>query len=340
MNKYNLLILTDHGRHTMNNSLYELARALSKNRVCNRVDVASRGMPGNHDFFFEKKSTAFQVVKVSRGFHFEEAPDVFTSHLLPGKLSDYDFILLRLPHPIDAPFLKFLTSHFDENRIMNRPSGMLTAGSKAFLLEFAPYCPPMKICKNGKDVLDFAAQFPLVLKPFYGHGGAGIVKTDGKTVWMGNHEVDFRQWADVWRKNPEPYLAMQFLENVTEGDKRILVVNGKIMGASLRLPKEGSWMCNVSLGGKSIFSQPDRTERIIAKALMEKLHPLGIGIFGFDTLMGNEGKRLLSEINVLSIGGIVPMEKESGKPIVRKTANEIWKWLEDEGWKMKDGDGR
>jgi glutathione synthase len=327
MEKYNLLILTDHSRHTENNSLYELAKALARHKRCKRVDVASRGMPGNHPFFFDKNTTSFQVVKVGSGFHFEAGPNAFTSDLIPGALSDYDFILLRLPHPIDEPFLKFLGTHFEENRIMNRPSGILVAGSKTFLKEFEEFCPPMKICKNEEDVLEFASQFTLVLKPFYGHGGAGIVKTDGRSVWMGERRVDFRTWADVWRMNPEPYLAMQFLENVTAGDKRILVVNGKIMGASLRLPKEGSWMCNVSQGGHSVFAVTDRRERKIAKVLQEKLEPLGIGIFGFDTLLGNEGKRLLSEVNVLSIGGIVPMEKESGNPIVRQTANEIMKWF-------------
>ena len=125
---------------------------------------------------------------------------------------------------------------------------------------------------------------------------------------------------------------MEYLPGVKHGDKRVLVVNGKIMGASLRIPPDGSWMCNVSLGGHSVYADVEPEEKEMAKILIEKLAKRGICIFGFDTLIGKEGKRVLSEVNVLSIGGIVPMEKESGRPVVQMTADGIVDWMLGAGY--------
>ncbi|MEZ4951084.1 MAG: glutathione synthetase [Saprospiraceae bacterium] len=329
---HSILILTDHSRHTSDNSMYDLAKALLKNKNCSSVDVASRGMPGNHDFFIEKKSKEFQVVNVGSAFKFESGPTAFTTKLQASHIDNYDFILLRLPHPIDPSFLNYLTSIFPEKNIVNRPSGIIDVSSKAFLMEVQELCPPMRIVENEAEVQAFAKEFPIVLKPFFGYGGAGIVKTDGKSVWMGNREVDFNHWAEVWRLHPEPYLAMEYLPGVKHGDKRVLVVNGKIMGASLRIPPDGSWMCNVSLGGHSVYADVEPEEKEMAKILIEKLAKRGICIFGFDTLIGKEGKRVLSEVNVLSIGGIVPMEKESGRPVVQMTADGIVDWMLGAGY--------
>ncbi len=75
----------------------------------------------------------------------------------------------------------------------------------------------------------------------------------------------------------------------------------------------------------------DENEQIIKEILTPMLHRKGIVMFGFDTLVDDDGRRVLSEINTLSIGGLVPMEDLSGKPLVRKTAGLIWDYLSGEG---------
>ena len=113
------------------------------------------------------------------------------------------------------------------------------------------------------------------------------------------------------------------MKNVTQGDKRILVVGGQIMAASLRLPAENSWLCNVAQGGTSVTAQLETEEEAIIKTISPRLEAEGIFIFGADTLVDDDGKRILSEVNTLSIGGFPQAEKQTGRPIVRETINKI-----------------
>ena len=121
---------------------------------------------------------------------------------------------------------------------------------------------------------------------------------------------------------------MKYLKNVTQGDKRILVVGGKIMAASLRLPAPNSWLCNVAQGGISVPSELEKEEIDIIKTISPRLEQEGIFIFGADTLVNDDGKRILSEINTLSIGGFPQAEKQTGKPIVQDTINKIIKYID------------
>jgi len=142
-------------------------------------------------------------------------------------------------------------------------------------------------------------------------------------------QLPLANWLETAREDIEAgnYLAMKYLKNVSQGDKRILVVNGKIMGASLRIPKPGQWLCNVSQGGTSVAAEitPEEEEMIaaVAPVLLEK----GVVIFGADTLMDDDGKRVLSELNTNSIGGFPQAEAQTGRPILQQTINGIYTYL-------------
>jgi glutathione synthase len=118
-------------------------------------------------------------------------------------------------------------------------------------------------------------------------------------------------------------LAMKYLPNVSKGDKRIVVANGKIMLSTIRYPSRDSWLCNIAQGGVSKMAQPSPNERKIAHTLSPVLKNFGVILYGFDTLVNNRGKRILSEINTLSIGGIKPAEVESGRKIAPTIAQRI-----------------
>ena len=124
-----------------------------------------------------------------------------------------------------------------------------------------------------------------------------------------------------------PYLAVKFLKNVKNGDKRILVVNGKILAASNRLPAPNSWMCNVAQGGSSVKSGINPEEKMMIETINPFLAKEGIFMYGVDTLENDEGKRILSEINTLSIGGFPQAESQSGIPVVHIAINEMIKYI-------------
>ena len=183
----------------------------------------------------------------------------------------------------------------------------------------------MKLCYSIKEIQDFAQHFPIVLKPLKEYGGKGLLR-------MENGNIQYREEvfpAESFLKEQEAYiqengyLAMKFLKNVGMGDKRIIVMGGEILAASLRLPAEGSWLCNVAQGGSTQPSEADPEERRIIEIIAPRLESEGVFIYGVDTLVDDDGKRILSEINTLSVGGFADIEAQTGKPIVKQAIDKI-----------------
>lgn len=327
---YKLLVLTDHAAHSIENSIYVLLRQMLRHPMCAHIDVASRAHPDNDAFFVHYQSTQLHAHRVTDQFEYHATRPAMRYETQPVRLEDYDMLFLRLPRPIPDSFFDFLTASFEEKHIMNRPSGIAWCSRKDFLLHVPELCPPIQDCQDWAHIEQFKARFPIVLKPMRSYGGKGILRIDGDTVWEGNTPHAWSDYAPHIRAElaEEGYLGMQFLKNVDQGDKRVIVVNGEIIGASLRKPPKGAWMCNASLGGSSHESSADADEQRIAQRLSELLIPAGIVMFGFDTLVDDHGRRVLSEVNALSIGGLKQVGQQSGHDRVAQAADLLWQYVD------------
>ncbi len=323
----NVLLLTDHSNHNSENSVYAFARALRRHSATNRVDIASRGIPENKGFFQSLNTTQVTVSEITDDFRFTKEGTAYTKHLQSVSLLDYDFIWLRLPPPLDPSFLGFLESRFSKQIIMNDPAGIYDTGSKEFLMNFRTVCPPMRICRSVDDIISFRNKFPIVLKPFREYGGRGIVRIDGDQVWKGHSMITFQKFAEEYRKDSIKYLGVKFLKNVSKGDKRIIVVDGNVLGASLRLPGKDSWICNVAMGGTSHLTEIDDEEYKIVDTIHPLLSKMGIVMYGIDTLVDDDGKRVLSEINTTSIGGLPQIARLKNMPLVENAVNLILSYV-------------
>ena len=331
MRQYKFLVLTDHRGHSKENSLYAILSKIIEHPQCEKVHLASRGNEHNHSFFYDNSGTEIYVYEVRKGFAFDPDPSRFTQNNLKADISDYDIIFMRLPRPVSSDFLHTLAEKAKDKVMINHPIGIENTGSKAYLLNFPEWCPSMKLCHSIDEIRHFARQFPIVLKPLKEYGGKEILKIEGTKIYDGEEEFEMEPYL-LEKENfirEEGYLAMEFLKNVTKGDKRILVVGGEIMAASLRMPAEGSWLCNVARGGYAVPAEPDEDEVKMIRAISPRLLEEGIFIFGADTLVGNDGKRVLSEINTLSIGGFPQAEEQTGRPIVRDLVNKIITFADD-----------
>jgi len=318
-----VLILTDHSNHSAENSLYELARALSTNNAVEKVDIASRKIESNFPFFDCQEVSNIYTTEVDASFDFDTIQHPLDNATSQNLISEYDFVWLRLPPPLSKNFLDYLEVVFSQSIIVNNPSAIYETGSKAFLMNFKDVCPPMKICKSIEDIIDFSSKFPIVLKPFREYGGKGILKLEGDRVSNGNSSFTFQEFATNFKKSPVDYLAVKYLKNVKKGDKRIVVIDGEIMGASLRLPLEDSWICNVAMGGTSNHSEVSPEEIEIVNTIDPILSAKGIIMYGVDTLVDDDNKRVLSEINTTSIGGLPQIAKLLNKPLVERGINLI-----------------
>lgn len=143
--------------------------------------------------------------------------------------------------------------------------------------------------------------------------------------------MPYSHWSEQYAQCPVPYLAVQFLPNVTKGDKRIVVCCGEMLGAALRTPAKGQWMCNVSRGGSYSISSPDADEIDIIAAINPILRSLGVVFYGVDTLENDRGKRALSEINTLSIGGLHAMRNANGVPAIKRAGDLLWDYIHEQG---------
>lgn len=328
MQGYNLLILTDHRVHSAENSIYALVQALLRDPACGRIDIASRGVARNERFFIHQQTDTLYVSTADHHFMYHPQGFFFNRQLHRVSLRDYDVLLLRLPHPTPVTFWDFLADRFPPQQTINNPLGIKQTNSKAFLLNFASVCPPMQLCESIEEIEQLARQFPIVLKPLRDYGGKGIVKIDGSFVWEGNQKIPMRKFQQQFRAHPQPYLAMKFLKNVHQGDKRVIVIGDQIVGASLRLPAKNSWICNVSQGGTSNTTDVTERERIIMQTIHPTLKKAGILYYGFDTLVDDDGQRVLSEINTTSIGGLPQIRRMTGRDVVAELAQLVWQLVD------------
>ena len=344
-----ILVLTDHSGHTVNNSLYALVRAMLGVEGVGEIRVASRGTPANAEFFAASaKTSTLQCVRAAEDFAFREnSRSMFgtwddgvptAGNVAPGKAArsvfgtrnatvltqlDWpDAVLLRIPHPVLVNWFSFLREAFGDTVIVNRPEGIAATTSKAWLLNVPELCAPMALCRAAEEVQAFANTHDTVLKPLEGYGGKGVIRILRGTVEIGNRTFPIASWP----KQPEaslPYLAMQYLPRVSEGDKRIVVASGRVLGAVNRVPAAGKWLANVAQGGHAEPATLTPAEERIVEVLHPKMSALGVTMYGVDTLVGNEGHRVLSEVNTMSIGGLLDLPPTDGKPAAQHAAEAL-----------------
>ena len=183
----------------------------------------------------------------------------------------------------------------------------------------------MRLVTSVEEILEFAKKFPIVLKPLRDYGGKGILRIGGEKLDDGSTEYDTTQYLTSLKPiiENEGFLAMKFLKNVDEGDKRILVVDGEVLASSLRLPAENSWLCNVAQGGRSVPTEVTQEELRIVDEVAPRLKEEGVLICGIDTLVDDDGKRVMSEVNTLSVGGFPQSQMQTGRPVIKKTIESI-----------------
>ncbi|MEM6965693.1 MAG: glutathione synthetase, partial [Bacteroidota bacterium] len=178
MQKFKVLVLTDHTNHSAENSLYVMLQRMREHPRCAKIDIVTRANAAN-DFFFQKYTAeGLEVSPVGEDFGFSPEGKSFQQQRRKENLEAYDVAWLRLPPPIPKSFLIFLKHKFPNIIFVNDPDGIYQTGSKAFLSNFADVCAPMKLCRSLDDILNFSAQFPIVLKPLRDYGGKGIIKIE------------------------------------------------------------------------------------------------------------------------------------------------------------------
>ena len=232
--------------------------------------------------------------------------------------SDVDVVLMRQDPPFDLSYITathLLERIEGETLVVNNPKSVRDAPEEQFWIDYARFMPPTMITRDLDDVKRFLADHgEIVVKPLYGNAGNAVFKvgSDG-----GNLSALVELFNASW---VEPFMVQAFIPAVSEGDKRIVLVDGEVAGAVNRVPGKGEIRSNLAVGGSAAKTDLTPTEREICAALGPELKKRGLLFVGIDVI----GGQWLTEINVTSPTGIVSIDAFNGTD----TAAMIWDAIE------------
>ncbi|OZS43404.1 glutathione synthase [Photobacterium sanguinicancri] len=210
-------------------------------------------------------------------------------------LSDLDAVLMRKDPPFDTEYI-YATYILEraENEgalIVNKPQSLRDCNEKLFTAWFPELTPTTLVTRRADKLKAFHQEHSdVILKPLDGMGGSSIFR-----VMKGDPNVSVI--IETLTAMGENYcMAQTFVPDISNGDKRILVVDGEPMPYCLaRIPAKGETRGNLAAGGRGEARPISETDRKIAETVAPVLKEKGLIFVGLDVI-GDK----LTEINVTS----------------------------------------
>jgi glutathione synthase len=227
---------------------------------------------------------------------------------------DVDVVWMRQDPPFDLNYITathLLERIQDETLVVNNPDSVRNAPEKLFVLDYARFMPPTMITRSLAETRAFLAEHgEIVVKPIYGNAGSAVFRigADGS-----NLAALVELFGEMW---VESFMVQAFLKDVTQGDKRIVLVDGEVAGAINRIPGKGEIRSNLAAGGSAAKTELTPEELEICAAMGPELKKRGLLFVGIDVI----GGKWLTEINVTSPTGIVAIDAFNGTD----TGGMIW----------------
>ena len=250
-------------------------------------------------------------VKRVKGDHFALEKEILVN------LNDFDVVWLRQDPPFDMGYITY-THMLDRlgfnTLVVNDPFWVRNYPEKLLVLNFPDLTPPTVIARDITALKEFKEKHKdIIIKPLYGNGGAGVFRLgpDDKNI-SSLHEL----FSGI---NNEPLIAQKFLPDVSKGDKRVILVDGKPVGAINRVPAKGETRSNMHVGGRPEKIELSQRDLEICARIGPLLKEKGQIFVGIDVI-GN----WLTEINVTSPTGIQELERFNKENI----AELIWEAIE------------
>src|SRR3989338_2629818 len=212
----------------------------------------------------------------------------------PIALSQMDCIFIRKEPPFDRYYLyalQILDTIKDKVFILNDPMGIATSGEKLYTLGFKSWIPDSCVTEDPVVAASFIKSIGsrVVVKPLHLKGGGGvfILSPDDRNL------SSFLETATV--DGSEKIMIQRFIDADRHGDKRILVLNGEILGSFIRKPSKGDFRANLGRGATLHRSVCLPKEKEMIRSMVPDLKKRGLWFVGLDIIGG-----YLTEINVTS----------------------------------------
>ena len=210
-------------------------------------------------------------------------------------LHSFDAVVMRKDPPFDSEY--FYATHLLEQaeregaRVFNKPSALRNHPENLAILEFAQFISPTLVTRDAQAIRAFqAVHRDIILKPLDGMGGMGIFRVKDDALNLGAIIETLN------REGAQTVMVQKFLPAISQGDKRVLVIGGKVVPYCLaRIPQGGEVRGNLAAGGKGVAQAISARDREIAEAIGPVLAQRGLLLIGLDVIGDN-----LTEINVTS----------------------------------------
>ncbi|NUR97979.1 MAG: glutathione synthase, partial [Kribbellaceae bacterium] len=205
-------------------------------------------------------------------------------------VGSFGVVHLRIDPPVDARYLHttYLLDHAG-TRVINHPEGIRALHEKLVALRFPDLCPPTYVGTDPRALRAFVAQVgAAVVKPvdgFAGHGVWLVYDDPGALSLLESATYGGRQQV----------IAQQYLPAVAQGNKRLFLLDGELVGAVIRRPAVGDFR----IGPPVAAAEIDEHDLAIVAALGPELRKHGLAIAGVDVIDGR-----LIEVNVTCPGGM------------------------------------
>lgn len=248
----------------------------------------------------------------------DAAPHAVFGSLFEVRLADVEAVFIRKDPPFDAAYL-YATLMLERVRgrtvVMNDPRGLRDANEKLYALHFSKHMPRTMVTSNAEQIFAFVADVGGrgVIKPLDGAGGSGVM------MLMPNDKNARAIVETVTGSGTRLAMVQEFLPAVEQGDKRVLLLDGKLLGAINRIPRIDDFRSNIHVGGSVDPYQLSKAELAMVEDIAPRLRQDGLIFVGLDVIGGR-----LTEVNVTSPTGIQQLSHHEGRDL----AEDVIVWAE------------
>ena len=235
-------------------------------------------------------------------------------------MSNFDVVVMRKDPPVDQGFM---TSTWILDRagtlVVNEPAGLRSLNEKLSIAAFADLTPRTYVSRDAAELREILATLGgrMIVKPVYGFGGREILLAREDDPNLGSLLEIATAEGTRWT------VAQEFVPQASDGDKRILLVDGEPIGAVLRVPAKGELRNNFHAGGAPVRVELDDADRKICAAVGPMLRTAGQFFVGLDVIGGK-----LTEINVTSPTGMQEINRLEQRSETETTQAMFWDALE------------
>jgi len=224
-----------------------------------------------------------------------------------GPLGAFDAVFMRKDPPFDVAYLH-ATQILDLAQregafVMNNPAGLRAANEKLFALNFPGVIPPTLVSQDAQRIKAFMEELggEMIIKPVDGHGGFGIFygHRDDRNI---NSLIE-----TMTHEGRDPIIAQQYIPEVRQGDKRLIMLNGVPLGCTLRVPRADEHRGNIHVGGTCVKAEITPRDQEICREVGPRLRQEGLYFVGLD-IIGD----YLTEVNVTSPTGVQEINTLNG----------------------------